>query len=537
MIVTFFKGDHSSVTNGLEYLEGGTKTRKVAPELLSGNPDITRELLKEASRFSKAYTYGCLGFEEENIPDNQKQALMQSFENTLMAGFDKDQYDIVWIEHRDKNRLELNFHIVNMELSTGKALTPYVHSRDVKRIDTWKCIANDKYGFTNPNDPRKARTFTFGNNSLPRRELMQQVDEYIFQRAADGELNNQKDIVDALNGIEGVTVTRNTKSSISFKAEGYEKPIRLKGEIYGKSYKGIENLEQEQERRLREFKEGRDRRIKSNLQELRERNQHISKIRREQYKKPTPTKPVNTNAVRDTPVSIRDDSRTLPSNGIRNPEVLPVQASSEAPRESERAVLPDKVTPNQNNNHNAKHSNQQSQSFADRASKFIQGLKNRIENIAKRIEQRISGAQELTKSLERRTSEARRTGDNYKSTQQNCIRLNKLLRDPTGIKVRLVWTDKDKADQQALLERQWAKGNFIDPNTGEMDWDAKEAYEVRKAEESRQNTEQTTPDLDPAIAHQTDEATEALRAKIDSKQRAESKPRVPLSDEPDRIKF
>nr|WP_169113116.1 hypothetical protein [Vibrio sp. 41] len=49
MIVKFFKGDHSSVTNGLEYLEGGTKRRKVAPELLSGNPTVTRELLKEAS--------------------------------------------------------------------------------------------------------------------------------------------------------------------------------------------------------------------------------------------------------------------------------------------------------------------------------------------------------------------------------------------------------------------------------------------------------------------------------------------------------
>ncbi|MEZ8609896.1 relaxase/mobilization nuclease domain-containing protein, partial [Vibrio sp. 10N.239.311.G01] len=120
--------------------------------LLSGNPETTRELLKQASRFAKAYTYGCLSFEEENIPTAQKQILMESFEKTLLAGLEPDQYDIVWIEHRDKDRLELNFHIVNMELTTGKALTPYVHSRDIKRIDAWKCIANDIYGFTDPND-------------------------------------------------------------------------------------------------------------------------------------------------------------------------------------------------------------------------------------------------------------------------------------------------------------------------------------------------------------------------------------------------
>ncbi|WP_217525279.1 relaxase/mobilization nuclease domain-containing protein, partial [Vibrio metschnikovii] len=159
MIVKFFKGEHSATVNGLTYLEGGTKRRKVKPVLLSGNPDITREWLKQASRFSKAFTYGCLSFEEVDIPAHQKQQLMASFEQTLLTGLTSEQYDIVWIEHRDKGRLELNFHIVNMELTTGKALTPYVHRRDMVRIDEWKSIANDTFGFTDPNDPAKARTF------------------------------------------------------------------------------------------------------------------------------------------------------------------------------------------------------------------------------------------------------------------------------------------------------------------------------------------------------------------------------------------
>ncbi|MEZ9881828.1 hypothetical protein, partial [Vibrio sp. 10N.261.51.E5] len=435
MIVTFFKGDHSSVTNGLEYLEGGTKTRKVAPELLSGNPDVTRELLKEASRFSKAYTYGCLGFEESNIPTSQKQKLMESFEQTLMAGLNPNQYDMVWIEHRDKDRLELNFHVVNMELTTGKALTPYVHSRDVKRIDTWKSIANDTYGFTDPNDPSKKRTFALGNNSRPRQEVMRQVDQHIFQRAADGELNNQKDIVNALNAIDGVTVTRNTKSSISFKAEGHEKPIRLKGDMYGKSFEGIEDLAAEQARRLQAFNAERDQRLTRNRKELGERNRHIANQRRQQYPKPTPPKPSNTNAVGAVPVPSRDDSRALPSNGIRDPKVSPLHTGGQEPRRPEPVVLPNEVTPNKNNDTHVKHDNKQPQSPTSRASKFIQGIKQAIRNFAERVTARKTEAGELR--------------ENYGELEQNCYELDRLLKGAEGLRLKLEMELKAKDQHQS----------------------------------------------------------------------------------------
>ena len=49
---------------------------------------------------------------------------MQSFEETLLAGLERDQYDITWIEHTDKGRLELNFVIPNVELSTGSDYSP-----------------------------------------------------------------------------------------------------------------------------------------------------------------------------------------------------------------------------------------------------------------------------------------------------------------------------------------------------------------------------------------------------------------------------
>ncbi|HCE1526040.1 TPA: relaxase/mobilization nuclease domain-containing protein [Vibrio parahaemolyticus] len=413
MIVKFFKGDHTSVNNGLEYLEGGTKTRKVAPTLLSGNPDTTRELLKQSSRFSKAYTYGCLSFEEANIPTKQKQELMESFEKTLMAGFEPDQYDIVWIEHRDKDRLELNFHVVNMELRTGKALTPYVHTRDVKRIDMWKSIANDTYGFSDPNDPLKARTFTLGDNPKPRRELMEQVDSYLFQLAADGDLNNQEDIINALNAIDGIEVTRNTKTSISFKADGHEKAIRLKGAIYGKDYGGIEDLAEQQAKRAAKFRAERDKRLEANRQGLRERNQHLAKKRSEQYRKPETTKPSNTNTSSPSNTVRGDGVGSVPNPRIRDQHVPEVPTGSKRPEQSKTTVLPNQAPKTQINNH-ANNNINQPKSPAKWIRQLFKGVRKTIEIIAERAGERKAEAGEL--------------GEEYQRTQQNCIELDRLLK-------------------------------------------------------------------------------------------------------------
>ncbi|EGR0735466.1 hypothetical protein EVS77_25015 [Vibrio parahaemolyticus] len=414
MIVKFFKGNpNKGVTGGLEYLEGGTKTRKVAPELLSGNPDTTRELLKQASRFAKAYTYGCLSFEETDISAKQKQTLMSEFEQTLLVGLEPDQYDIVWIEHRDKDRLELNFHIVNMELTTGKTLTPYVHSRDIKRIDAWKCIVNDTYGFTDPNDPSKRRTFTFGDNPPPRRDLMKQVDNYLFDLAGEGELNNQQDVINALNAIDGVTVTRNTKSSISFKAKGHEKPIRLKGDMYGKSFKGIEDLAEQQKKRLRAFHAERENRLADNRRALQERLETLSRQRSEQYQKPKATKPSNTNASGRVAAPERNAAGQIPNARVRDQHVPKVPASGEVQEQSERAVLSNQINKNQTET-DVKHN-------ISKPKKPATWIRELYQNLAKAIKR-------ITERANERKTEAGELRGVYEATKRNCDELDQLLK-------------------------------------------------------------------------------------------------------------
>ncbi|WP_157939209.1 relaxase/mobilization nuclease domain-containing protein [Vibrio lentus] len=419
----FFKGDHSAVTNGLEYLEGGTKRRSIAPQLLSGNSDITREWLKQASRFSKAFTYGCLSFEEADIPAYQKQQLMASFEQTLLTGLTPDQYDIVWIEHRDKGRIELNFHIVNMELTTGKALTPYVHKRDMVRIDAWKSIANDTFGFTDPNDPTKARTFTWGDNSKSRRELMAQIDIYLFELASYGALNNQQDVLDALNKIEGITVTRNTKSSISFTADGYQKPIRLKGELYAKSYSSIESSAAKQAERTASFARQRHERIKTNKHKLQQRNQHLARQRRKIYQL-APSKAASTAMAISEP--IESDSTTLGGNigaisdaRIRTQSISTLPPNSEVARQSGSVVLPDNQAIEEKNknpvNQYANDHTDQSKSPSTWVYEILTKLGEAIKSFAI--------------SAQRREAEARELGGIYQAAQLNCDRLDRMLEE------------------------------------------------------------------------------------------------------------
>ena len=123
MIVKFHRRGVGRGCGAPEYLLGRDGMREDAT-LLRGDPQEVQDLC-DSSSYTKKYTSGVLSFEESNIPESDKQELMDSFESTLMAGLDKDQYSVLWVEHRDKGRLGHNFVIPNVELTTGKRLQPY----------------------------------------------------------------------------------------------------------------------------------------------------------------------------------------------------------------------------------------------------------------------------------------------------------------------------------------------------------------------------------------------------------------------------
>ena len=233
MIVKFLgnKGGGSAGAT-IDYLLGEDRDRFGAV-LLSGDPELT-ERLADNLDFQNRYTVGVLSFEEANLEEQQKQEIMQSFEKSLLAGLDRDQYDITWIEHTDKGRLELNFVIPNVELSTGKRLQPYFDQADRPLVENWKQVTNFDYGLSDPHAPDKAQAIkTLNSQNLPEniKEIKQQIGTAIAEQISNGNIQNRQDVVNTLENA-GFEIIRQTERSISIKNPDGKRNIRLEGVIY-----------------------------------------------------------------------------------------------------------------------------------------------------------------------------------------------------------------------------------------------------------------------------------------------------------------
>ena len=103
---------------------------------------------------------------KKNVQDAHEAIRPSSLLNDpeeIKDSLDKDQYSVLWVEHRDKGRLELNFLIPNTELLTGRRLQPYYDRADRPRIDAWQTIVNGRLGLHDPNAPENRRALARRN--------------------------------------------------------------------------------------------------------------------------------------------------------------------------------------------------------------------------------------------------------------------------------------------------------------------------------------------------------------------------------------
>lgn len=257
MIVKFLKNNGGGSAGAtIDYMLGKDRDREGAI-LLSGDPDLTARIADNLD-LKHRYTVGVLSFEEKNIDEKAKQEIMQSFEKTLLAGLERDQYDITWIEHRDKDRLELNFIIPKVDLHSGKSMNPYFDKVDRDLVNAWKNVTNHQYGLTNPNDPSKKQSHIIANN-LPKdkKELSESIGNSLFielsERHAQGKSSNRQDVIQHIESL-GLEVARVTPTAISIKAPDGGRNIRLKGEMYEESFGFSEGYRQKKQAEGEQFR-------------------------------------------------------------------------------------------------------------------------------------------------------------------------------------------------------------------------------------------------------------------------------------------
>ncbi|GAA8910275.1 hypothetical protein BTM222_07400 [Helicobacter pylori] len=235
-------GDGDGSVNYLlnERVEQGTA------KVLKGDANLTKSLLLSLTQKHKACV-GCLSFEESNINDGLKYELMESFENALLTQEMQGRYNILWVEHTDKGRLELNFVIPKIDLGRQKAFNPYYHKVDLKRIDTWQNVVNLKYTFTNPKDLEKQHNIQQHQTKNPQNKELLATYEKLDKLIQDnlGKLfNSRDDIVNFLKSNQ-CEVTRQGKDYISVKLPNEPKTKRLKGFYYHETFRTIADIREQ----------------------------------------------------------------------------------------------------------------------------------------------------------------------------------------------------------------------------------------------------------------------------------------------------
>jgi hypothetical protein len=249
----------------INYLLGENRDRENA-RLLRGDADRTAMLIDSLS-FRQKYVSGVLSFEEPDITEDQKQQIMDSFQQALLPDMG-ERTNWLWVEHKDKNRLELNFVIPTVDLESGKRVQPYYHRADLNRVDAWKSLTNDVYRFTDPNDPAKAQTLTLRTNeSADRKSFKAAIDDYTSQLFVSGQVNNRDELITAVEQ-HGLTATRKTKTSVTFTHNENGQKFRMKGAFYGEHFRSREAIQSADRGRDRETESAREERISANRERL-----------------------------------------------------------------------------------------------------------------------------------------------------------------------------------------------------------------------------------------------------------------------------
>lgn len=295
MLVKFHNRGSGGGNSPVDYLLGKDRERDGA-SILRGNAEITKELINSTD-YARRYTSGVLSFEEapDAVTDKTKAQIMDIFEKTIFSGLESDQYNILWVEHTDKDltdkhdnivkdsegnavkRLELNFLIPNQELRSGKRLQPFFHAADLKRVNAYQNVINMQFQFSDPHDPSKRRLHNpyFSRDAnlkgVDRKDYTAEqerltthhsekndITEYMYDLAARGRLSSRQAMQDVLKN-KGYVVERVTRRSISVSTPKFTKNIRLDDPIFSEDFKPYDYISlglQEKQRRYEQDKMG-----------------------------------------------------------------------------------------------------------------------------------------------------------------------------------------------------------------------------------------------------------------------------------------
>ena len=235
------KKNQRSVKNSLDYL---LRTKKPEEqkfvEVLSqtNRSDIENfnEYIKDKN-FKNPFITGVLSFEEKDIDPELKTKIMNDFEDMMFSGIEpENRPPVIWIQHKDKNRLELNYTTFN-SLMNKKHFQCYYHLSDKKLFNSFCEKINYENNISSVLDVQehKARNTLVNtlNNKIPeeKKAVVEKLQEEILSKIITEEINNREELISFIQS-KNIIINRVRENAISIKFDKADKPISLKGDIY-----------------------------------------------------------------------------------------------------------------------------------------------------------------------------------------------------------------------------------------------------------------------------------------------------------------
>ncbi|WP_321367302.1 relaxase/mobilization nuclease domain-containing protein [uncultured Celeribacter sp.] len=218
MMVRFFTHGDGSGRAAVEYLlaeevaaycedrkriAGQTVRRDVLPEVLSGDPELTRALIDSNTRKWR-YTSGVVAFHTEDDPSQAQQAaVIGDFEEAAFAGLERDQANILWVRHKHMGNVELHFLVPRVELHGNRSFNLAPPGSEAY-FNAFRDYWNAREGWISPKEPSRKRmvkpVFDFGD----RKQIKETIQTLIVQQIEVGDIRNHSDVRATLAELDGL---------------------------------------------------------------------------------------------------------------------------------------------------------------------------------------------------------------------------------------------------------------------------------------------------------------------------------------------
>ncbi|MDP2162558.1 MAG: relaxase/mobilization nuclease domain-containing protein [Flavobacterium sp.] len=243
MLVSLFNTGTSNGQGPVNYLlsdkDHTGKVRSVAPELISGDPNTTIDLINNIDRKYK-YTSGVIAFRaEENPTEKEQKEIINAFRKSFLPELNKEEnFNDLWVAHRDKDRLELHFVVVAEELKSGKRLNispPGKRNQDF--FNSFVKVTNQFYGWNQViPDPLKVALTAFDlkvhdKEAKTSKVIKNYLSEKLHRNILNGKIADRTQLIDYLKQHK-IEITRVGKDYLSIKMPNELKARRLKGSMF-----------------------------------------------------------------------------------------------------------------------------------------------------------------------------------------------------------------------------------------------------------------------------------------------------------------